>query len=128
MLFDGRDIKVNIIQRLFEGEGTASAKDAKERLRLMLTIDRTDMSPQLLENLRLDIVAVLKNYIDIDESRIEMSLNRDGYSMALVASIPILQVKRSVTLDRVENNTAGNKTVSRTDSMHNNGARTRRHR
>ena len=116
------------IQKLFGGGGTSSAQNAKERLRLMLTIDRTDMSPRMLENLRVDIITVLKNYIDIDEDRIEMSFNRDGSSMALVASIPILQIRRGVVAEITENSTAGSKTVSRADPMRNNEVRTRRPR
>ena len=58
-----------------------SSKDtAKKRLKLVLIHDRTDISPEILEKLREDII--------------EMDLDRENGSVALVANIPILKVKR----------------------------------
>ncbi|MDR1378695.1 MAG: cell division topological specificity factor MinE [Synergistaceae bacterium] len=75
---------------------SSSAQTARERLRLVLIHDRTDISPQLLENLRVDIIAVLTRYMDIDESRIEIDLGEINSTVALVANIPVLRIKRGV--------------------------------
>ena len=87
-------MRVDFLKRFF-GVGTRdSAKEAKERLRIVLINDRTDISPQLLENLRLEMIAVLTKYMDIDESKIELDLDRDEQAVALVANIPVLRIKR----------------------------------
>ncbi len=72
-----------------------SSKDtAKKRLKLVLIHDRTDISPEILEKLREDIIQVINKYMEIDTSNIEMDLDRENGSVALVANIPILKVKR----------------------------------
>ncbi len=72
-----------------------SSKDtAKKRLKLVLIHDRTDISPEILEKLREDIIKVINKYMEIDTSNIEMDLDRENGSVALVANIPILKVKR----------------------------------
>ena len=54
-----------------------SARTARDRLRIVLIHDRTDISPQLLENLRMEMITVLTRYMDIDTSKIELDLDRD---------------------------------------------------
>jgi cell division topological specificity factor len=71
-----------------------SGKIAKDRLQLVLVHDRSDISPETMENLRRDIIAVIKNYVDIDENRIELDLEREDSSVALVANIPVMTVRR----------------------------------
>lgn len=69
-------------------------KSARERLQLVLIHDRADISPGTMELIRRDIIHVISNYMVISEDGIEMDLERDGKSVALVASIPVLEVKR----------------------------------
>jgi cell division topological specificity factor len=78
----------------FFGGGDASGSVAKERLQLVLIHDRSDISPELMENLRRDLIAVIQNYLEIDESGIGIEMERKDRSVALVANIPILTVKR----------------------------------
>jgi cell division topological specificity factor len=47
-----------------------------------------------MELIRKDLIKVISNYMVISEEGIEMDLERDGRSVALVASIPVLEVKR----------------------------------
>jgi cell division topological specificity factor len=86
--------QVNFLHKLLFGSGGSTASVAKDRLRLVLSHDRTDISPQLLENLRSEMIAVLTKYMDIDESHIELDLNRDEREVALVANIPVVRVRR----------------------------------
>jgi len=72
-----------------------SKKVAKDRLRLVLVHDRTNLSPQLLEDMKGDLIKVISSYLDIDESGLEVSFNREAQSVALVASIPVIRIKRS---------------------------------
>jgi cell division topological specificity factor len=77
---------------LFGAQKTGSI--AKSRLQVVLVHDRSDISPEMMENLRRDIIAVIKNYVEIDENRIELDLERENSSVALVANIPVMTVRR----------------------------------
>jgi len=68
---------------------------AKERLRLVLVHDRTSISPQLLEILKADLIQVISNYMEIDESALEVNLDSSGNTVALVANIPVKGMKRT---------------------------------
>lgn len=80
-----------------------NSKDvAKERLKLVLIHDRSDMSPQLLEMMKADIISVISKYADVEESDIDIKINSekgkggDSLSSALVANIPILKMKKDL--------------------------------
>lgn len=79
-----------------------NSKDvAKERLKLVLIHDRANVSPQFLEMVKSEIIKVINNYMDIDETELDIQLTRtkseDGERVvpALVANIPIKSVKNS---------------------------------
>ncbi|HSW11095.1 MAG TPA: cell division topological specificity factor MinE [Bacillota bacterium] len=76
--------------------GVGSSCLARERLRLVLVHDRTNTSPGVLEMLREDLIEVISTYMDIDRPAMEMSLSRNGDSVVVIASIPILGVKRQL--------------------------------
>lgn len=91
---------LDFLYRVFGRDTNASKNVAKERLRLVLVQDRASVSPQLLENLKEDLIAVITKYIDIDESALEVNFNNvDDNSVALYANIPVLGMKR---VDKVE--------------------------
>ncbi|HEY8418263.1 MAG TPA: cell division topological specificity factor MinE [Limnochordales bacterium] len=77
--------------RLFRGEDQ-SKQVAKERLRLVLVQDRVQLSAQALDALKEELIAVISKYLEIDESGPEVVLERDGDSVALVATIPVKRV------------------------------------
>ncbi len=79
--------------RIF-GNSDNSKDKAKERLRLVLVHDRASLSPGLLEALKGDLIQVLNKYMDIDEANLEVNLDESDDSVALVANIPVRQVKR----------------------------------
>lgn len=76
----------------------ASKEIAKKRLQLVLIHDKTDISPQIAERIKNDMIACISRYIDIDEGALEVELTRLAESgpakAALVANIPILGVKK----------------------------------
>lgn len=84
---------LEFLARLF-GKDEASGKQAKERLRLVLIHDRATISPEVLEMLRGDLIQVITKYMDIDESGLEVNLERERNTVALVANIPIRRLKR----------------------------------
>ncbi|HOV78861.1 MAG TPA: cell division topological specificity factor MinE [Bacillota bacterium] len=84
---------LEFLSKLF-GRDSGSKNIAKERLRLVLVHDRTSISPQLLETLKIDLIKVISNYMDIDEKALEVSLDSKGNTVALVANIPVKGMKR----------------------------------
>lgn len=83
-----------------EEKGIINSKDAaKERLHLVLMQDRANVSADFLELMKQEIIEVIKKYIDVDESAIDVRLtnkeNEDGTNgaPALYANIPIVNIK-----------------------------------
>ncbi len=71
-----------------------SREIAKERLRLVLVHDRAMVSPALLELLKGEMVEVISRYLEIDEEGMEVHLSASDQMAALVASIPVIRVRR----------------------------------
>lgn len=81
-------------------EKSSTSKDtAKERLHLVLLQDRANVSADFLDMMKQEIIEVIKKYIEIDESAIDVRLtnkeNSDGTNgaPALYANIPIVNIK-----------------------------------
>ena len=85
---------------MFEGisrwlrKGKGSKDTGKSRLQLILVHDRTGVSPEILDSLREDIFCAISKYFVVEEGDVEMGIERDEDSVALVANIPILSMKR----------------------------------
>ena len=84
-------------------EQTLKSKDAaKERLHLVLMQDRANVSADFLDLMKQEIIEVIKKYIDIDETAMDVRLtnkeNGDGTNgaPALYANIPIVNIKDEV--------------------------------
>ncbi len=77
-----------------EEESDLSKSRAKERLRLVLVHDRLDMSEKMMEQLRADLIATIGKYMEIDRQALDVSFSRDEKGVALLANIPILDIKR----------------------------------
>ncbi len=85
------------MKKLFErmlGRDDRSANQAKERLKLVLIHDRTDIAPGVLENLRDEIIGVISRHIDIDTSAVRLEMTHEGRQQRLIADIPLLPAKR----------------------------------
>ena len=78
---------------------TDSKSAAKERLHLVLMQDRANVSADFLDLMKQEIIDVIKKYIEVDESAIDVRLtnkeNEDGTNgaPALYANIPIVNIK-----------------------------------
>lgn len=84
----------DFLKNLFSGEKSGDV--AKERLQLVLIHDRNDIAPEKLEALKVDMVSLLKKYLEIDEMGIRMELERRNKSVALVADIPLTSSQRQI--------------------------------
>jgi cell division topological specificity factor len=89
----------SIVSTIF-GSGGDHARDntpgqmARDRLTLVLMHDRADISPGIMDNMKHDIIEVIKKYVEIDEGDINLALENEDESVALVANIPIRTVPR----------------------------------
>ena len=83
----------DIINKLLRRQ-PASASTARERLQLVLAHDRSDLSTELLDQMRKEILEVVAKYVEIDVEEGAVSLETEDRMTALVANLPI---KRSIT-------------------------------
>ena len=75
------------------GRQPASANTAKQRLQLVLAHDRSDLNPELLEQMRREILEVVSRYVEIDIEEGDVSLETEDRVTALVANLPIRRTK-----------------------------------
>ena len=75
------------------GKKENSGKIARDRLKVVLIHDRANISPEVMDNLKNDIIRVISNYMEIDQRDMEISLANDADSVALVANIPVSRLK-----------------------------------
>ena len=78
----------NFINRIFSKE-PSSADKARDRLRLVLINDRTDLSAIAMDNLKDDLLEVLSRYIQIDPKSMRIDITQEGRQQRLIADIPI---------------------------------------
>jgi cell division topological specificity factor len=79
------------------GRNTRSAESAKERLRLILIHDRTDITQDVLEALKDDLLATISRHVEIDSTAVRIDITREGRSQRLLADIPLKNVTRRRT-------------------------------
>ncbi len=71
-----------------------SAKEtACNRLRVVLMQDRTNLTPELMERMRKEMVELLSKYVEMDKDALELNLEQDGEQSALMLSIPVIRAK-----------------------------------
>ncbi|SDP52625.1 cell division topological specificity factor MinE [Selenomonas ruminantium] len=75
------------------GKKEQSGKIAHDRLKVVLIHDRANISPEVMDNLKNDIIKVISNYMEINQHDMEISLANDDDSVALVANIPVSSMK-----------------------------------
>jgi len=87
---------------VFSKKNKNSKNIAKERLKLVLVHDRSDLSPKFLEMVKGDMIRVIEEYAEIDEEGLDIKLTRmkresdDMPVSALVANIPIIKMKDNI--------------------------------
>jgi len=83
----------------FFAKKPSSCNVAKDRLKLVLIHDRSNCSPELLEMLKMDIMKVISNYMEIDEKELDIQIsktkseNSEGSVPVLYANIPIKNMR-----------------------------------
>ncbi|MCR5758165.1 MAG: cell division topological specificity factor MinE [Selenomonas sp.] len=75
------------------GKKEETGKIARDRLKVVLIHDRANISPEVMDNLKNDIIKVISNYMEINQHDMEINLANDDDSVALVANIPVSRMK-----------------------------------
>jgi cell division topological specificity factor len=84
---------IDFLRKLFGGVQPSSAT-AKERLRLVLMTDHLALAPELIEQMKHDLVDVISRYVEVDRDKIEVNFEQQDKALAMLANIPILSVNR----------------------------------
>ncbi len=92
---------MSIWDRLFGSRNQTSSAVAKERLQLVLVHDRVKLSPELIEQLKTEIIAVISKHVQIDEQNMEIEFTNGKGFQKLRADIPILGSRDGATTRRV---------------------------
>ncbi len=83
------------LNRLF-GRHVSSAEIAKNRLKLVLSYDRTNLTPELLMTLQDEIVQAISRHLEIDRSGMTFETQRTDNGDHLVADIPVKAVRTAM--------------------------------
>jgi cell division topological specificity factor len=92
----------NWLERIFgksEGDSPNSRDRVKQRLQLILAHDRVALTPQMLEEMRREIMAVVSKYVEIDQDSMEISLESDRRATVMIANLPIRAIVESEEID-----------------------------
>lgn len=81
---------MSFLDNLFGRKRDSSGSIAKERLLTVLVHDRVKLTPDMMDAMQNEIIAVISKYVDIaDPDAIQVSLLRGEESDHLKADIPV---------------------------------------
>ena len=81
----------SFFDRLFGRKPSGSAAAARERLKLVLVTDRSNLSPERLEQMQGEILDVIRDYLQVDDEAVEIKMEHRERKNYLVADIPIVR-------------------------------------
>lgn len=93
-------IRMSFLSNFFKSSENSS-DIAKSRLKVAITSDRAVCSPELMEQMKNDIIQVISKYIDIDTEGLDIKVTKtelddeSGVVNALLANIPIKEGSRN---------------------------------
>ena len=89
-----KEIYSKVLSLFKQTEKEDNAKDiAKNRLRVVLMQDRTNLTPELLQRMRKELIELLSKYVEMDKEALELNFDQEGDQMALMLSIPVIRAK-----------------------------------
>ena len=80
---------MRFLKKHFKSRTPSSREIAKERLQLVLVHDRTQISPQLLQVLKDEIIAVISKHVTIDREGVDITFTQNRRESRLQADIPL---------------------------------------
>jgi cell division topological specificity factor len=86
---------MELLERIFGWNNRVSSRDeARRRLKLIIAHDRASISPDMIELMRKEILEVVARYLEIDQNEMEFALESNNRITALIANLPIRNIKR----------------------------------
>lgn len=77
-----------------------SKNTAVNRLRLVLMQDRTNLTPEIMNRMRSELIAVLSKYVELDQEALDLNIGQEGEQMALMLSIPVIRAKDEAEIEQ----------------------------
>ncbi len=65
-----------------------SSSIARERLQFILVHDRISLTPERMDMMKQEILAVLRKYIDVDGDSVDIALQKRDKNSLLIAEVP----------------------------------------
>ncbi|MEM5790407.1 MAG: cell division topological specificity factor MinE [Syntrophobacteraceae bacterium] len=83
---------LSILRRLFGDR--QSGQVARKRMQFVLMHDRMDITPDILEAVKNDILKVLSRYMEIEDNSLKVDLEQGKDFMALISNVQVKRVYR----------------------------------
>jgi cell division topological specificity factor len=77
----------------------SSAKQAKDRLKLVLIHDRTNLTADTIDKLKVELLEVISRHVAIDRNAVRIRVTHHGREQRLVANIPLLTVHEKIEIE-----------------------------
>ena len=74
---------------------------ACNRLKFVLMKDRTNLTPELMDRMRKELIELLSKYVEMDKEALELGFEQEGNQMALMLSIPVLRAKDEAEIEAI---------------------------
>ena len=78
-----------------------SGSTAKERLQFILVHDRINLSPERMQAMKEEILAVISKYVSVDGDNVDIELQKRERNSMLIAEIPFLKAHEGVEQEDV---------------------------
>ncbi|MDD2628823.1 MAG: cell division topological specificity factor MinE [Limnochordia bacterium] len=79
----------------FFTKNSGSKDVAKKRLQLVLIQDRGGLSLEVIEQIKVDLIAAISKYVEIDDEALDVELEDSTECLTLMANIPIKGTRTS---------------------------------
>lgn len=85
---------IELLEKIFPNlNDRSSRQEVKNRLKLVLAHDRSDLTPQMIESMRMEILEVVSKYVELDADAMDFALENNSRVTALVANLPIKRIR-----------------------------------
>ena len=93
----------NKVMGFFQADRAENSKEtATNRLKLVLLHDRTNLDTVTMQKLREQLIGVISKYIEIDNEALDLSLEGEGDSIALMLNIPVIKARTKEEIEELE--------------------------